>query len=185
MSDLAELLEGFTARAGVLGVRVSRVPDASAAAEEVRAIAEAWDANEVICSAELLAAAPDLASAVTVSGLPMVQCAGPDHARDARLGAALGHLALAETGSVLVNERTLADRSVGLLANGYVLLVASANLVPGLDQAAPMLRRYALEERGMATLITGPSRTADIERVLTVGVQGPARVAVIFVDTLA
>ena len=185
MSDQTTLLEGFTARAEALGVRVSLVPDASGAAEDIQAIAEAWDANEVICSAELLAAAPDLASAVTVSGLPMVQCAGPDHARDARLGAALGHLALAETGSVLVNEPTLADRSVGLLANGYVLVVESANLVPGLDQAAPMLRRFAMDERGMATLITGPSRTADIERVLTVGVQGPARVAVIFVDSLA
>ena len=86
---------------------------------------------------------------------------------------------------MLVNERTLEDRSVGLLANGYVLVVESKNLVPGLDQAAPMIRRFAMEERGMATLITGPSRTADIGRVLTVGVQGPARVAVIFVDTLA
>ncbi|MDQ3045411.1 MAG: lactate utilization protein, partial [Chloroflexota bacterium] len=31
------------------------------------------------------------------------------------------------------------------------------------------------------TLVTGPSRTADIERVLTVGVQGPGRVIACFV----
>ncbi|MDQ3413285.1 MAG: lactate utilization protein, partial [Chloroflexota bacterium] len=36
-----------------------------------------------------------------------------------------------------------------------------------------------------ATLVTGPSRTADIERVLTVGVQGPARLIVLFVDELS
>ena len=34
--------------------------------------------------------------------------------------------------------------------------------------------------RNMVTLVTGPSRTADIERVLTVGVQGPGRVMILF-----
>ena len=34
----------------------------------------------------------------------------------------------------------------------------------------------------MVTLVTGPSRTADIERVLTVGVQGPGRVMILFAD---
>jgi L-lactate dehydrogenase complex protein LldG len=33
-------------------------------------------------------------------------------------------------------------------------------------------------------LVTGPSRTADIERVLTVGVQGPGKVMTLFVDDL-
>ena len=48
-----------------------------------------------------------------------------------------------------------------------------------------MLREIASRPGGSyATLVTGPSRTADIERVLTVGVQGPARIAVLFVDDL-
>jgi L-lactate dehydrogenase complex protein LldG len=47
------------------------------------------------------------------------------------------------------------------------------------------LRQVALTPGGaFATLLTGPSRTADIERVLTVGVQGPGKVMTLFVDDL-
>ena len=37
---------------------------------------------------------------------------------------------------------------------------------------------------GYLSMITGPSRTADIERVLTIGVHGPVRLIIIFVDEL-
>ena len=37
---------------------------------------------------------------------------------------------------------------------------------------------------GYLSMITGPSRTADIERVLTIGVHGPERLIIIFVDEL-
>ena len=51
---------------------------------------------------------------------------------------------------------------------------------PSLDDAGAWLAAHAGD--GYAALITGPSRTADIERVITVGVQGPARLHVVLVD---
>ncbi|MDP9363469.1 MAG: lactate utilization protein, partial [Chloroflexota bacterium] len=87
--------------------------------------------------------------------------------------------------SVLLAEPTLHDRAVGMLTVAQLVLCPTAALVPSLDEAAPTLREIALRPGGgYATLVTGPSRTADIERVLTVGVQGPARVEVLFVDDL-
>jgi L-lactate dehydrogenase complex protein LldG len=94
-------------------------------------------------------------------------------------------LAVAETGSLLVAETTLADRAVGMLAAAQVIMCPTDALVPSLDEAAPLLRAIAARPGGYATLITGPSRTADIERVLTIGVQGPAKVFALFVDELA
>jgi len=43
--------------------------------------------------------------------------------------------------------------------------------------------RSLLAERSSVTLITGPSRTADIEMTLTIGVHGPARLIVLVCDS--
>jgi L-lactate dehydrogenase complex protein LldG len=56
--------------------------------------------------------------------------------------------------------------------------------LPGLDETATVLREVSRDGASYATLVTGPSRTADIERQLTVGVQGPAEFHVVFVDDL-
>jgi L-lactate dehydrogenase complex protein LldG len=177
------LLAEFAARAGAVGATVERVPDVATAARSLAAVAREVETAWMLTSAELLTAAPSLADALAENGVAVAVPKGPNEARDAPLGASLARLAIAETGSTLLAEPTLADRSIGLLCLTQLILVPTEALVASLDDAAPVLRELALRPGGgMATLVTGPSRTADIERVLTVGVQGPGRVGVIFVD---
>jgi len=72
-----------------------------------------------------------------------------------------------------------------MLTLAQATICPTAALVASLDDAAPLLRQLSLAEGGaFSTLVTGPSRTADIERVLTVGVQGPGKVMTLFVDDL-
>ncbi len=97
----------------------------------------------------------------------------------------LARLAVAETASVLLAEERLEDRGIGLLVAVQLVICPTSLLTPTLDDAAPMLRELATKPGGAyTTLVTGPSRTADIERALTVGVQGPAKLTVLFVDDL-
>ena len=179
------LLDGFVTRAEPLGVRVGRAADPAAADPFLAELAAGWEATTAVVSSEVTSTAPGVVAALERVGLQLRQAGAPEETRDAPFGVSLGKLALAETGSVLLAEETLEDRAVGMLAAGQLMVCRTGDLVPGLDEAARVLRELALRPGGAyATLVTGPSRTADIERVLTVGVQGPARVAVLFLDDL-
>ena len=61
------------------------------------------------------------------------------------------------------------------------ILKASA-LVPSLAEA---LRRPEVRDAAAGVIITGPSRTADIEMTLTIGVHGPGELQVFLIDDSA
>jgi L-lactate dehydrogenase complex protein LldG len=179
------LLEEFRAKSDSLGVAVLRVPAQSEAARLVANWAAELDAKSIVVAHELSSEAPEFLEQLSSAGIQPIPAGAPDIMRDAPLGASLARLAIAETGSTLLAEPTLEDRAVGLLTLAQVIICPTRLLVATLDDAALELRRIALAPgASFATLVTGPSRTADIERVLTVGVQGPGKVRVIFIDSL-
>jgi L-lactate dehydrogenase complex protein LldG len=182
---VSRLLGEFQARVEPLGVEVARIAAVEAGAAWLAAWGMALGAVEAVVSSEVTAAASSFSDALAERGLQAVAPESPAQVRDAPFGISLAHLAVAETGSLLLAEPTLEDRAVGLLTLAQAIVCPTNALVPSLDEAGAALRRLALAPgRGMATLVTGPSRTADIERVLTVGVQGPGKVAVVFIDEL-
>ncbi|MEZ4531876.1 MAG: LUD domain-containing protein [Thermomicrobiales bacterium] len=180
-----QLVEEFTARISPLGVEVVRASGIEDAADFLVRIVHESGQNRAMMSGELRSTAPGLIGAVRKRGVEVEEVTTPESALDAPVGFVLGMNAVAETGSVLLAEPTLSDRAVGLLSLTCVQIVQTEMLLPGLDEAGAVLRRLALRPNGAyASLCTGPSRTADIEMSLTVGVQGPGKVAVLFVDEL-
>jgi L-lactate dehydrogenase complex protein LldG len=185
-SAVAERITEFAQKVEPLGVRVHHVEDIDAAATIVAEMRAELAAEGVVLSDELRRATPHLTGALEAEGIVWAVPATPDDARDKPLGLSYASLAVAETGSVLLAEPTLADRATGLITRVNVVLCQTRTLVPSLDEAGKALREIALRPGGAyAALVTGPSRTADIEMSLTVGVQGPAQVHVIFVDRLS
>ena len=177
------LLNEFREKAESLGVLVVSADSLMVAARAIAVWASEIDAAVAVVSSEIFAAAPELVSELESAGVRVEKPGAPDMVRDAPLGVSLAHMGVAETGSMLLAETTLADRSIGMLSLAQVILCPVSGLVPSLDEAAAAMRDLALAPGGsFATLVTGPSRTADIERVLTVGVQGPGKLMALFVD---
>ncbi len=112
--------------------------------------------------------APDIASARDAAG----------HTEGDRIAAGL--FAVAETGSVAV-ALPRAERGAALLSERLWLLVPASELVATLDEALARVDALVRDGQAYVTLMTGPSRTADIERALTVGVHGPGELHVVLV----
>jgi L-lactate dehydrogenase complex protein LldG len=89
--------------------------------------------------------------------------------------------AIVETGSLALFYGPGAGRLSSLVVPVHVAVVERAQLLPTLDDFLARVRGH-LGPRSAAVLVTGPSRSADIEQVITVGVHGPKELHVVFID---
>jgi L-lactate dehydrogenase complex protein LldG len=166
-----DLLVCFSRELAALGVdcHVEATPDA------VRArIAElasgatvfSWDADRLPYEARVLASGAatgrDTRERQAAAGLGVTGC----------------HAAIAETGSLVVLSGPGCPRSASLLPPVHLCLVRRADLFATMGEFF-RARAADIAASSCCTFITGPSRTADIELTLTLGVHGPGRVIVI------
>ena len=100
---------------------------------------------------------------------------------DARFGISEADWAAADTGSLVADQAAVEQRLVSTLPAIHVALIGTERILP--DKVAVFERINPASSRYIA-FITGPSRTADIERVLTIGVHGPKRLVIVFVDEM-
>jgi L-lactate dehydrogenase complex protein LldG len=89
--------------------------------------------------------------------------------------------ALADTGSLVMLSSSQEARLISLLPPAHIAIVPRDRVLSGLDELFTRLPRPA-EQTSSMVLITGPSRTADIEQILVRGVHGPGEITVVAVD---
>ena len=88
---------------------------------------------------------------------------------------------LADSGTILVCAGSQASRQISLLPTAHLVLAHARQIYPNIAEAfLAIQQKHGTTLPGSAlTLITGPSRTADIEKVLIKGVHGPTRILAI------
>lgn len=90
---------------------------------------------------------------------------------------------VARTGSFLLSSRQNQGRVAPVFYPVHIVVAYADQLSPDIDTALQLIRsRYGDAIPSMINLNTGPSRTADIEKTLVVGVHGPKEVYCFFVN---
>ena len=92
--------------------------------------------------------------------------------------------AIAETGTVVIDSLNENKRLATCLAEKLFVVMPISKLVARLNDVADFIEERTSDMGGYVAFITGASRTADIERVLTVGVHGPKEMTVIILNDL-
>lgn len=172
--DRDDLVGSFVATASEVDAVVHRVGPGGVGACLVD-LARRHEVTTVVRSAE--SELDPLATALTEAGLT-VEPYSPDVAATADLGLTAAGAGVAATGSLVLDASVAGSRAVGLLPPVHVcvlredqLVATPADVLHPLDAGAP----------SSLVLVGGPSRTGDVEQILTLGVHGPRHVHIFLV----
>lgn len=101
----------------------------------------------------------------------------------AEVGITLCESLIARNGSVLVSNGNAAGRRLSIYPHQHIVLAYTSQLVLDLRDGFKRLReKYSDKLPSMISNITGPSRTADIEKTLVLGAHGPKELYVFLID---
>ncbi len=98
-----------------------------------------------------------------------------------RLGITGSFCAIAETGTLVVLSGSDTPTATTLLPDTHIAVVRADRVISGMEEAFALIRR----EKGLlpraVNMISGPSRTGDIEQTIVLGAHGPFRVHILVV----
>jgi len=179
------MVESFKVRAEAVSAQVERVATRELAMELITSLLRKEGIEDKPGCGAVWAASPMLSQAderkleLAIPGLKFAVTR--ELAADAKVGISQMDWALANTGTLVQTADAVDKRLVSTLPLLHIAVVSTAALLPDL---AAVLSRVDPRKSAYISFITGPSRTADIERVLTIGVHGPERLIIVLVDDL-
>jgi L-lactate utilization protein LutC len=187
--DLPEvdLVETFSARLESLDGVVHRGVDP---VETIVELSGRYEATEYLSWAAEHLPVPDLHGRLAGRGLtrvgdevpsdPVGRFAHQSGYLDSRLGITGAEAGFAESGTIVVRSGPGRSRMASLIPDIHIALLPAASIARSLTHWA-QAHAASLETAANVVFITGPSRTGDIETILTLGVHGPRHVHVILV----
>jgi L-lactate dehydrogenase complex protein LldG len=96
------------------------------------------------------------------------------HFQSMNIGVTRCEFLVAHLGSVLISSAQISGRRMNVFPETHLVVASQSQLTDYLDTALEMLQnKYKNKLPSLITNITGPSRTADIEKTLVMGMHGP------------
>ena len=166
----------FCAAAEAVGAEVASVSGVEAVVDYVKKIAT----GPVIVPQFASGERSGLVAALKAGGVSLVESDLRQGAATAAVGVTGANFAFAATGTVVLESTAEDIRLATTLPEHHVVVLDPAKIFADDLVAIPYLRAFHENSpRNYLAYITGPSRTADIERVLTIGVHGPKRLHIL------
>lgn len=193
------LVDTFTAKAGAVSAVVSKIRNMQEAFDYTLDICEGKEACEMLMSGcdlpvsdsaarlcelkpgEKVIAAPALDTEsldlfrkqAEKTGISVISQGLKDYVAGIDIGLAVADLGLAETGTLVLMSSSQDLRLATMVSEINVLVLPVSRMRSGSDEALDELSAMMKSGPNYLAFITGASRTADIERVLALGVHGP------------
>ena len=107
-----------------------------------------------------------------------------DNLAEIKVGITPCEYLLARTGSIMVSTRNQTGRRLHAIPDVHIVVTKSNQMVYDLKDAFKLIKQSSESLPSMISVITGASRTADIEKTLVMGAHGPREIFVFFIDEL-
>jgi L-lactate utilization protein LutC len=177
--------EAFTAAGGQLHV----VADCAAAAEAILDLVRSRSIRRVLVGrGEVLESVP-IVEPLRAAGIEILDAGSERGERNEWFAAELGlsgvDYLIAETGSVVLASRREQPRSLSLLPPIHIAVAQRRQLLPDLFDLFSAGGARAEDLPACWSIITGPSKTGDIELRLVTGVHGPGEIHVVLISEAA
>lgn len=173
-----DLVETFRTRAQEVGATSARV---AAPAALGQAVADYLRAHNLGTAIKL---SPELAAKGVVWPPSFTVSQGRADGTEI-VGVALARAGVAETGTLVLSAGPERPTTLNFLPEAHVVVIPASRIVGTYEEMWDRVRE-PIEPGGLlprvVNWITGPSRTADIEQTLLVGVHGPKRLHIVVVD---
>jgi L-lactate dehydrogenase complex protein LldG len=132
----------------------------------ITALAAENDWQEVYC------VEPSIQYLLTQAGLPFQS--DEESLHDLKVGITSCEFLISRLGSIMISSRQESGRRLNVYPEIHIVIAYTSQLVPDLKEALAGIReRYPSKIPSLVSVITGPSRTADIEKTLVMGAHGP------------
>ena len=186
-----ELFELLSTSSEAAGWKVYRCDTYKEASDYIASLAFERNSNHIVisdqeCTENLGLEEVDLPdeSKITVITSDEDPVFNRNRAIEADIGVTGVDFAIAETGTCVVSASNEVGRLVSLAPPLYVAVVKKGQVLPSLDELFSMQRKKFLDgtQNSYTSLISGPSRSADIEYTLVTGVHGPGEVHLLLVE---
>ena len=124
---------------------------------------------------------PDLAKMLVKAKVPVSD--NEDNFLESNIGITSCESMVARTGSLIVSSKNPGGRRLGIYPPVHIVIAYTSQIVEDIkDGLSSIRKKYNGAIPSMISLVTGPSRTSDIEKTLVMGAHGPRELILFLID---